>query len=86
MGGAVDAKVAEVCQMERRVLITLDTDFADIRAYPPADHAGIVVLRLARQDKPRLIDVLQTLAPRFEQQSLTGTHWIVEEGGIRVRQ
>jgi hypothetical protein len=31
--------------------VTLDLDFANIRAYPPGKHAGIVVLRLKHQDK-----------------------------------
>ena len=52
LAGAMDADVASVCQHEARALITLDTDFADIRAYPPEKYAGLIVLRLRRQDKP----------------------------------
>jgi predicted nuclease of predicted toxin-antitoxin system len=52
MKGAHDPDVAAVCQREGRVLVTLDLDFADIRAYPPAEYPGIVVLRVRRQDKP----------------------------------
>jgi hypothetical protein len=29
--------------------MTFDTDFADIRQYPPGSHAGIVVFRLEDQ-------------------------------------
>lgn len=35
LGGEADADIASVCQQEGRALVTLDTDFADIRAYPP---------------------------------------------------
>ena len=35
MGGKPDIDIAAVCQRETLVLITLDSDFADIRAYPP---------------------------------------------------
>ena len=38
MGGAPDSAVGSVCLAEERVLITLDTDFADIRLYPPGNH------------------------------------------------
>ena len=38
----VDA--AAVCRADGRALITLDTDFGNVRAYPPADHPGIIVL------------------------------------------
>jgi hypothetical protein len=44
---------------ERRVLLTLDIDFADIRAYPPADYVGLVVMCLRWQDK---LHVLETIA------------------------
>lgn len=32
LGGASDSDIVSVCQKEGRILITLDTDFADIRA------------------------------------------------------
>jgi predicted nuclease of predicted toxin-antitoxin system len=35
LSGAPDTDIAKVCQQEKRVLLTLDTDFGDIRAYPP---------------------------------------------------
>jgi len=41
IGGAKDAELASLCIAEERVLITLDTDFADIRMYPPGNHPGI---------------------------------------------
>lgn len=85
IGGAKDPNLAQLCRDERRALITLDTDFADIRAYPPADSPGIVVLRLARQDKRRILEILESVASRFDDVSLAGTLWIVEEGGIRIR-
>ncbi|MBO9381058.1 MAG: hypothetical protein J7479_00905 [Roseiflexus sp.] len=33
--GSLDANIASVCRKEGCVLITLDTGFADIRAYLP---------------------------------------------------
>ena len=47
--GAEDSAIAVRSQAEGRVLITLDLDFA-IRAHPPADYAGIIVLRSKRQE------------------------------------
>jgi len=58
LGGRADSDIAQVCQAERRALVTLDVDFANIDAYPPADHPGIVVMRLARQDKAHVLAVL----------------------------
>jgi predicted nuclease of predicted toxin-antitoxin system len=85
MVGQPDADVATVCHRERRAVVTLDLHFGDIRAYPPGDYAGIVVLRLARLDKPRVLSVLQRLLPVLEQEPLVGKLWIVDESSIRVR-
>ena len=85
MGGESDPDVAAVCRDEARVLVTFDTDFADIRTYPPEEHAGLLVFRLQRQDKPRVLGVLQRLLPLLAQEALEGLLWIVEEEQIRVR-
>jgi predicted nuclease of predicted toxin-antitoxin system len=55
LGGQPDPNIAKVCQDEDRVLVTLDLDFADIRAYPPASCPGIIVLRLTLLDKVHLL-------------------------------
>lgn len=33
--GAPDSRISEICRLERRILITLDTDFCNILNYPP---------------------------------------------------
>ena len=86
LAGYPDLKIADVCRNEGRVLVTLDTDFANIYAYPPSDFSGIVVLRLARQDKPHILAVFQSVVSALRTESLDNRLWIVEETGIRVRQ
>ena len=44
-------------RIKSRVLLTLDLDFANIRAYPPERYPGIIVLRLKTQDKATVIRV-----------------------------
>jgi predicted nuclease of predicted toxin-antitoxin system len=85
MGGETDSVLAEVCQREGRALVTLDLDFADLRAYPPADYPGIIVLRLPRQDKDTVLVVVERLLQALEQEPLAGHLWIVEEHRLRMR-
>ena len=85
MGGQPDPNVAAVCQQEGRAVVTLDLDFADIRAYPPANYAGIIVLRLARLYKPQILALVQRLLPLLESEPLAGKLWIVDETTVRVR-
>ena len=83
--GASDSDIASVCQEEGRALITLDIDFADIRAYPPAQFPGLIVLRLHRQDKPHVLEVIKRLTPLLSSEPLEHLLWIVEETRLRIR-
>ena len=77
--------MAAVCQQEERVVVTLDLDFADIRTYPPADHAGIIVFRLTLLDKFHVLSVLRRLLSILDQEPLAGKLWIVDETSVRIR-
>ncbi len=83
--GAKDQVLAEVCQAENRALVTLDTHFADIRTYPPGNFPGLVVLRLARQDKLHVLQVMSRALKLFTSETLEGKLWIVDENRVRLR-
>jgi len=83
--GSSDLDLSEVCRSEDRVLVTLDLDFADIRTYPPEDYPGMIVLRLARQDKPYVLDVFRRLLRVIDHEPLDGHLWVVEENRLRIR-
>lgn len=85
LGGKDDMEIAHICQQEHNVLITLDTDFADIRTYPPTNYFGLVVLRLGQQDKPYVLGIVARLLPLFSSEPLEKHLWIVEENRIRIR-
>jgi len=84
--GDDDENIAAVCRKEGRAIVTLDLGFADIRAYPPKDYAGLIVFRLRRQDKPFVLGIVTKLLAALNQQDPTGKLWIVEEKRIRVRE
>lgn len=84
--GSHDAALIRQCQAEKRALITLDLDFADIRAYPPQKFAGLIVLRLRQQDKIHVLDIFRQVLGLFETENLRGKLWVVEEDRIRIRE
>jgi predicted nuclease of predicted toxin-antitoxin system len=86
LGGETDKKLAYICKLESRAIITLDLDFADIRTYPPQEYAGFIVLRLKQQDKPYVMQVFERLLKALQEESLEQTLWIVDERRIRIRQ
>ena len=86
MVGKPDPQVAFVCQSEKRILVTLDLDFADIRTYPPSQYFGIVVLRPRNQSKPTVLDLVSKLIPLLTSEPLEGNLWILQESGLRIRE
>jgi predicted nuclease of predicted toxin-antitoxin system len=86
LSGAADSVLSERCRSEDRVLMTLDLDFANVQAYPPKSHPGIVVFRPASQDKPTLVALLKRLVPVLLRLSPRHQLWIVEPDRIRYRE
>ena len=83
--GAKDPFLVNVCKSEHRAMITLDTDFSDIRAYAPEEFSGIIVLRVRTQAKSHIIKVFRSILPLFNREPLTRHLWIVEETKVRIR-
>ena len=84
LGGEPDSRIAQVCKKEKRALITLDTDFSDIRTYPPEEFFGLIVLRLKTQDKPHVLSVVSRLINILFNEPLDRRLWIVEEGRVWI--
>jgi predicted nuclease of predicted toxin-antitoxin system len=84
--GADDSVIASRRpRAEDRILVTLDLDFSNIRAYPPSQHAGIIVLRPKRQDKRIVLMLMGRLILALANRAPTGELWIVEADRIRFR-
>ena len=84
--GTADETLAERVRREGRAIVTLDLDFSDIRAYPPQDYAGIIVLRPNRQDRDSFLALIRRFLPLLTVEPLIGSIWIVEMDRIRIRQ
>lgn len=49
LSGADDPEVLKAATSRDRILFTLDTDFLDLKVYPPQSHRGVIVFRPPRQ-------------------------------------
>ena len=85
LSGRPDSRIASVCRRESRALLTLDTDFCDIRTYHPADYPGLLVLRLPRQSAPEIVRVIRRMLEVLKTTDCHGQLWIVEHDRIRIR-
>ncbi len=86
LASAEDETLSNRIRLEGRAIVTLDLDFSDIRAYPPQDYSGIIILRPNRQDKDSLLALVRRLLPLLLVEPLAGCIWIVEPDRIRIRQ
>jgi predicted nuclease of predicted toxin-antitoxin system len=82
LGGAEDAQVGAVCRSEGRVLFTIDLDFADIRAYPPGEYEGIVVLRPVEPSRESILRLLARAMPVLSIGWVAHRLWILEPVGF----
>ena len=85
LAGADDPALFAAVQRERRVLVTLDKGFGDLRTYPPGTHAGILVLRPAVADVEHLLRLARRLLGVLDSEAIAGQLWIVDEDKIRIR-
>ena len=83
--GAADPSIAKVCQDEQRILITLDLDFAHIKNYPPQDYHGIILLRLARQDRDAVLAIIPRILTLLQTEPIEQRPWIVDDNRTRIK-
>ena len=87
LSGTSDENIYHVCRKEKRVLVTLDLDFAEGLRFPPEATAGIAVLRSPGRLSPRAIVArMQELASVLRTEPIDGKLWIVEPGRVRIHQ
>lgn len=85
LGGAPDPELAAACRREGRALVTLDRGFGDIRAFPPTEYPGLVVLRARDQGIQSILELTRRLITLLETRTLIGALWILDEHRLRIR-
>ncbi len=86
---SLDPEVIGQAQQRHAILLSLNGDFADIVAYPPANYAGIVAIQL--HNHPEVIPSLMEqfvafLSANASQTYYHGKLFIVEPHRIRIRE
>lgn len=85
--GCADRALWETCLREKRCLVTLDLDFADVTRFQPPPDTGVVVVRLPRNPTFLLLaGLVRDLLSALQAETLLGRLWIVEPGRIRIHQ
>lgn len=87
MSGTSDVALFNACRSEGRLLVTLDTDFAELIRFNPAGTAGIAVLRTPGRQSPSVIQArIESLIRALKADDITGSLWIIEPGRVRIHE
>lgn len=86
LSGIEDPQLFDIIQDEERVLVTLDLGFSDIRAYPPIEHNGIIVLRPKSQDIHNILSFIQRITVLCTSEKLHHRLWIIDNNRLRIRE
>jgi len=82
-----DKHLISVCANEQRCLVTLDLDFSNPLIFDPAQHAGIVILRIPpNPSQSDIAEAARTLIAGLARSSVSGKLWIVRRKRIREYQ
>jgi len=80
-----DAVVTSAAKAERRMLVTLDVGFGDLRRYPPGSHPGIILFRPRSLGLLRTARFVEEFVRKSDLASLAGCVVVVEPSRVRVR-
>ena len=84
LSGVDDAIVLRAASAQKRILFTLDTDFLNLKRYPPGTNSGIVVFRPPRQGALSLMKFVRSFViSRNLRRHQNGTT-IVERTRVRL--
>jgi predicted nuclease of predicted toxin-antitoxin system len=70
---------------ERRILISIDMDFSNVRHYVPADHQGIMILKVRPSVIQQVHDVLKQFLENHKEEEIHQTLVIIDRNKVRIR-
>ena len=81
---ATDKEVLREASEQSRILFTLDTDFLNLKSYPPKEHSGVVVFRPKRQGALEIIKVVKDFVRSADLRKYRRRTAVVERTRIRI--
>jgi predicted nuclease of predicted toxin-antitoxin system len=82
---ADDPTVIAAATAAGRALLTLDKGLADVRTYPPANYAGIILLRPTTAGRNMVVRFVRDHLPHLPDIDPRGRLIVISEAGVRIR-
>ncbi len=80
-----DTEIAQAAKDERRMLMTLDVEFADLRKYPPGSHPGVILFRPLSLGPLSVNSFITDFVRRTDLDKLAACIAVVDPIHVRVR-
>ena len=84
LSGADDSVVLKAATAQERILFTLDTDFLDLKKYPPKSHRGVIVFRPPRQGALAVAKFIKGFVRSTDLEKYVGQTTVVERTRARI--
>ena len=79
-----DADMLSLAHDERRIILTMDTDFGELVYHSEQPQAGVLLLRMPGANREDKIRVVQEIVNRYGDQ-LPGHFSVYQQGRLRIR-
>jgi len=80
-----DDEIMEIAKELNRIVVTFNSDFGDIRYFPPGSHPGVIRLKIEPQILEVVHPILKYLFKTVKHTDLENALTIVTESKIRIR-
>jgi len=84
LSGAADPDVLKAATSHDRILFTIDTDFLNLKVYPPENHRGVIVFRPPRQGALAVAEFVRAFARSTDVGKHYGRTTVVERTRARI--
>ena len=85
LAGATDEQVLRFAVKNKRVLVTLDADFANVIRFPPEHTLGVVRLKVHPATEERIRQSIRRALLFLQNIDIAGRLAVVDEERIRIR-
>jgi predicted nuclease of predicted toxin-antitoxin system len=85
LSGAPNEEVRRFAIENRRILVTLDADFANVIRFPPEQTPGVIRLKVHPATERKIRATIQRAVLFLENIDLAGRLAVVDEDKIRIR-
>src|SRR3989338_9896611 len=81
--GSSDIRIAKIAKLERRIILTHDSDFSNMLLYPPCEYSCIILIKIHPPIADIIITAMKNLFERLPESRIDKKFIILERDNFR---